>query len=270
MDNMKKYILKCDLSGIQSFIFNVPGDGAARELKKRSGYVQTVADDCLKQLRGFLGITDDDDLLYNGGGNFYLKAETERTETELSDFIASLCEGYKLQDIFPYIAFVENNKGEVTKELLDAVNKKIQRAKLRRPLSYETFDAKQQPVPDRDTKDIKGINDQVPRDENGQMLDFDKIVKFSEGDEKLAALKLDVDNLGALFRDRKEDDYKKLSGELTEFFDGHLLELIKKNKMKQHVYTVFSGGDDCFLIGCWDRIFELAIVMRNEFRTFQK
>jgi CRISPR-associated protein Csm1 len=265
---MKNYFLKCDISGIQSFIFNVPGKGAAKELKNRSVYVQNITNDCLKKITDFLEISNDKNLLYNGGGNFYLKVETEKNEKELSDFIANLCEEYKPQDIFPYIAFVEN-EGQSLLKLFDAINKKIQRAKLQRPFSYETLDAKQLPVPDKGNI-IKGINGQVPKDENGQILDFDKIVKFSKGDEKLAALKLDVDNLGQLFRDGKEDDYKKLSDALKNFFDEKLLKLIEKNGMNRHVYTVFSGGDDCFLIGCWDRIFELAIAMRNEFQTFQE
>lgn len=35
MNENKLYLVKIDLSGIQSFIFDVPADGAARELKGR-------------------------------------------------------------------------------------------------------------------------------------------------------------------------------------------------------------------------------------------
>ena len=266
---MKNYFFKCDISGIQSFIFNVPSDGAARELKNRSIYVQKdVSEKCRDAFEDYFG-KDKSKTLYIGGGNFYLKIKTEKTEKEMSDFIANLTEGYKSQDIFPYIDFVEN-KGQSISTLFDDVNKKIQKAKLRRPLSYETLDAKQPPVPDRDINTIKDINGQVPKDANKKMLDFDEIVKQSEGDKKLAALKLDVDNLGALFRDRDEEDYKTLSNELTKFFDTELSGLIKAGAMEQHIYTVFSGGDDCFLIGCWDKIFDLAIAMRSKFREFQE
>ena len=266
---MKNYFFKCDISGIQSFIFNVPGDGAARELKNRSIYVTNITDDCLTDLNSFLGIPNNEDPLYNGGGNFYLKAKTDKPEKEISDFIANLTEGYKSQDIFPYIDFVEN-KGQSISTLFDDVNKKIQKAKLRRPLSYETLDAKQPSVPDRGINTINGINGQVPKDKKGNVLDFDGIAEQSEGDEKLAALKIDVDDLGDLFRGRDEKDYKKLSDELTQFFDAELSGLIRAGTMEKHIYTVFSGGDDCFLIGCWDKIFELSIAMQSKFRKFQE
>ncbi len=39
--------------------------------------------------------------------------------------------------------------------------------------------------------------------------------------------------------------------------------------MEQNIYVVFSGGDDCFLIGSWNKIFDLAIILRNKFADFQ-
>ena len=69
-----KYLLKGDLSGIQDFIFNVSSKKAAKSLKSRSFYVQIVGDLALKFIES--DITDLDDfsceVLYNGGGNFYL------------------------------------------------------------------------------------------------------------------------------------------------------------------------------------------------------
>ena len=47
------------------------------------------------------------------------------------------------------------------------------------------------------------------------------------------------------------------------------LTLIKDKKLEQHIYVVFSGGDDCFLIGTWEKILDLAIVIRKKFKEFQ-
>ena len=40
--------------------------------------------------------------------------------------------------------------------------------------------------------------------------------------------------------------------------------------MQDNIYVVFSGGDDCFMIGSWNHIFDLAVQLRKEFSTFQE
>jgi CRISPR-associated protein Csm1 len=260
---MENYFLKCDISGIQKFIFNVASEGAARALKNRSEYVKKIADDCLKELKGFFGDENATEL-YNGGGNFYLKIRTDKSESDIQEFINENIYKPKIdKDIFAYVSFVEDN-GEKTGELLDAVNQKMNRAKMQRPVSFKLLDAEPIKVDEVERNAIKGINGQVP---NG---DFEWIADKSDGDSKLAALKLDVDNLGTLFRGRNEDEYKKLSEALKDFFDDKLLALIKEKGMQQNIYVVFSGGDDCFLIGSWNKIFELAITLHQRFTDFQR
>lgn len=265
---MNNYFFKCDISGIQSFIFNVPSDGAAKELKNRSMYVQDISEKCLQAFEDYFG-KDNTKEFYKGGGNFYLKIETEKTEEELFDFKETVNKKYRLQDIFPYIDFVKDEGQESINDLLDKINKKIQKTKHQRPIEYKEFFF--EPIEFKiNINEIKGINGQVPKDKHNNILDFDEIAKRSEGDKKLAALKLDVDNLGKLFRDRTENDYKKLSDALKDFFDAKFLQLIEQLEMKDHIYVVFSGGDDCFLIGCWNKIFALAIELRQKFDEFQK
>jgi CRISPR-associated protein Csm1 len=239
----------------------VPSNGAARALKSRSVFVKNIADDCLKELKNFFGSGNAKEL-YNGGGNFYLEVSSDKNEKDVANFIKTIENQYLKQNIFPFIAFVEKN-GRNIGDSLDAVNKKVQKAKMQRPICFDLLDAKPITVEEVEINSIKGINGQVP---NG---DFSYIAEKSEGDKKLAALKLDVDNLGSLFRNRTEDDYNKLSKALTNFFDIKLLQLIKDLKMQQNIYVVFSGGDDCFLIGTWEKIFELAITLQQKFYDFQ-
>lgn len=269
---MKQYFLKCDISGIQSFIFNVPSDGAARALKSRSVYVQNIANDCLKQLNGFFK-NDTVKELYNGGGNFYLEIETNKTKEEIDLKIQEVSDEYLKKDIFPHIAYIEKNTENIS-DLLNEVNQKVQKTKMQRAVSFDLLDAKPEKIKNIDIfneKGIKGhINGQIPQNDKKEALEFKEIAELSIGDSKLAALKLDVDNLGSLFRDRTEDDYKKLSNALKDFFDENLLQLIKDLKMQQNIYIVFSGGDDCFLIGTWEKVLELAITLRQKFDEFQR
>jgi len=253
--------LKCDISGIQSFIFNVPSEGAARELKSRSMYVQSIADYCMKELVNFFeGDTTKE--LYNGGGNFYLEIETTKSKSDIQGKIDEIQSQYLTSDIFPYISFIE--KRDNIAESLKEVNRTVQKAKLQRPVSFNLLDATPISVPPVKLSEISGINGQVPKG------DFSWIAEKSDGDKKLAAIKLDVDNLGSLFIGRSEEDYKKVSDAIKDFFNGSLLKLIIQEKMEQNIYVVFSGGDDCFLIGSWNKIFDLAILLRKKFANFQK
>ena len=265
---MKQYFLKCDISGIQSFIFNVPSNGAAKALKGRSVYVQNVADDYLKKLKDFFK-NDTVKELYNGGGNFYLEIDTNKTKEEIDMKTQAVSNDYLKKDIFPYIAYIEKNTGNIS-DLLNDVNRKMQLTKLQRPISFELLDAKPEEIKNIDIFKEKGVNGQIPKNDKNEALEFKDIAEQSKGDSKLAALKLDVDNLGCLFRDRTEDDYKKLSQALKDFFDEKLLQLIKDLKMQQNIYVVFSGGDDCFLIGTWEKVLELALTLRRKFGEFQK
>ncbi|TNJ40313.1 type III-A CRISPR-associated protein Cas10/Csm1 [Chlorobaculum thiosulfatiphilum] len=61
------------ISGIQKFIFNVPSKMAAKTLKARSFYVQFFADLCAQKVLDALDLKQAN-LLYNGGGRFYILA----------------------------------------------------------------------------------------------------------------------------------------------------------------------------------------------------
>ncbi|MCK9497961.1 MAG: hypothetical protein M0Q45_00485, partial [Bacteroidales bacterium] len=260
-DNLELF-LKCDISGIQSFIFNVPSKGAARALKSRSIYVEDISKFCLNELNDFFKGEEIEEL-YNGGGNFYLDISTQKSKKEIENKIESIQNLYLESDIFPYISFVEKSNEEIG-YLLKEINRTVQKKKMQRPISYDLIDATPISVPDFNINEIKGINGQVPRG------DFSWIAENAVGDKKLAAIKLDVDNLGSLFMDLSKANYQKLSKAIKDFFDAKLLDLISKLKMQNNIYVVFSGGDDCFMIGSWNHIFDLAIQLRKEFSTFQE
>ena len=154
---MANYFFKCDISGIQSYIFNVLSNGAAKALKSRSVYVQTVAEDCSKKLKDFFG-KDNTKELYNGGGNFYLKISTDKSVSEIQNFINEKIYKDKItHDIFAFVAFVKD-EGEKTGDLLNAVNMEVNRAKMKRLLTFDLLDAKPVKVDEVEIKSIKGIN----------------------------------------------------------------------------------------------------------------
>lgn len=95
-----------------------------------------------------------------------------------------------------------------------------------------------------------------------------------EGIVALASLKGDVDNLGMIFREGILNTFNEstcaavmcLSRQINNFFAVFLPVLFAKKY--SNTYTVFSGGDDFFLLGPWHDIFELAGEIKTKFGEY--
>lgn len=99
------------------------------------------------------------------------------------------------------------------------------------------------------------------------------------GDNKLAYLKMDVDNLGEIFFELSRIERKHkgaslsraraLSNRMDLFFSGYLIKYLDDcDKENKYLYPVFVGGDDLFIIGSWNKVVELAKEIREEFRRY--
>lgn len=107
------------------------------------------------------------------------------------------------------------------------------------------------------------------------LIDFDAFGDFASirtGTNKLGILKMDVDNLGLIFKDNVKsiEEAQTLSREFKDFFDIELYKIWNQAEYKANIYPVFVGGDDCFIIGSWDKIFPFAKVINKEFDAFFK
>jgi CRISPR-associated protein Csm1 len=117
-----------------------------------------------------------------------------------------------------------------------------------------------------------GGND-YPADKDGNPKTFDLLTKGNYN--KLGVVRMDVDNLGYLFKNgftkkqRTFGRYASLSRNLDLFFRAHINHIWKRNPTyKDHVFILYSGGDDLFVLGDWDIVREFAEEIRNEFRKF--
>lgn len=90
----------------------------------------------------------------------------------------------------------------------------------------------------------------------------------------LGVLRMDVDNLGKIFKEglpkelRSFAAYSTLSAQLDWFFSGYLNTLRNSSEFKNTVNVIYSGGDDVFAVGCWDKIIAFAEKVRSEFRKY--
>lgn len=112
--------------------------------------------------------------------------------------------------------------------------------------------------------------------EKGNPLTFEEIAAKSRGVNRLAVLKADVDILGFLFAQglrTKERHFGTISrvstmSRMLEIFFSGYLSTILESPAYRNIYSVFSGGDDLFLIGPWDVMLGLSLAIRDKFREF--
>ena len=118
---------------------------------------------------------------------------------------------------------------------------------------------------------------------------FEELAASSIGVKRLGVLKGDVDNLGLFFG--KMDSPSKLSTAsrlMDYFFKAYLGGLMGGNKSiieqledvfcdvpalgpwpeEPDVVVIYAGGDDFFIVGAWDQIFQLAFRVRRAFGAY--
>lgn len=114
----------------------------------------------------------------------------------------------------------------------------------------------------------------LPMNEKGKIKTFDEYAKGSlsegKGTARLGVLKLDVDNLGSLFRDLKPGTISRityLSRMVSLFFDM-LIHWFVKNDYAENLYVVYSGGDDVLVFGSWPDVVEFTKDLRRKFQKY--
>jgi len=114
-----------------------------------------------------------------------------------------------------------------------------------------------------------------PLNEVGDIVTTDTLAERAferTGYNKLGFLKMDIDSLGSIFRkglgsNNTISRVSTLSTSLSLFFKGYVSKLIQ-SEFSDSIYLIFSGGDDLFAIGSWDKIIEFAYKLYRDFRKF--
>ncbi len=128
------------------------------------------------------------------------------------------------------------------------------------------------------------VSDYYVESENGGVKEFDELAEEATGAKKLAVLRMDVDDLGKIFGCGLKDvetisRVATLSRFLSHFFKNCIdlicegkvdsdAPRIKSGRKKKEVVVVYSGGDDLFIVGAWDHVFELAFEIEYAFRKY--
>ncbi|MEP0861576.1 MAG: type III-A CRISPR-associated protein Cas10/Csm1 [Ignavibacterium sp.] len=118
---------------------------------------------------------------------------------------------------------------------------------------------------------------------------YEEVAEYGVGLSRLGILRLDVDNLGKIFKDGfgKHATFGRIVqlSSMLDFFFSHYLNKIKffywdpikglsekydehKYKVKELVEIVYSGGDDVFIVGHWSLLPDIAIWINEKFKEF--
>lgn len=114
-------------------------------------------------------------------------------------------------------------------------------------------------------------------DEYGVFIDtadFSDLAQASDGIKRWGVLRMDVDNLGQIFRSALPTQslcgVVGVSGLLRLFFEGWVPKLAQRYNEggKPRVYLMYAGGDDLFIVGSWSILPTLAHDIRTDFGRF--
>lgn len=137
----------------------------------------------------------------------------------------------------------------------------------------------------------------VEEDGNKHIITFEQLAGKSVGAKRIGVMRADVDNLGLIFAFGLIKHSKPtlsriatLSRFLDYFFKGYLNQIaqgkfwyIVEEEVKDHLPTlhtaltenddpniviVYAGGDDLFIVGSWNEVFNLTFRIRELFRKY--
>ena len=148
-------------------------------------------------------------------------------------------------------------------------------------LSYEfeslrSLDKEYEEVARKVSVGFKFISKHTPLSEEGDIREFDDMAKASEGSKMIGYLKLDIDDLGRRLKEYCEGiaDFLTFSEMMSFIMEGCIeyilsMRLSDKGDMNK-LYLIYSGGDDLFLVGSWDKVVEATEKIYGELEGILK
>ncbi len=305
-----RYLVKGDVSGIQNFIFTIPSKYASKELKARSEYIKKYTVGWLDEIRKRCGRNEllsggggNFYLFAHVPDTGVLEEIEKRICLESPEGLYLALSWIKADDPgeFEKIRRDLEKEGALKKlRKYSGLPEMFEPCKADEPKYYhKTEDFPKEGLPLwseslietfhelNQTKEEQEDPQEIP--ETGNVISFKHLALFAgirTGTPKIAVLKMDVDNLGLFFSGLGGFNNVRQASECLEyFFSEHLFDLLDKNMeqkpdkeglpvqlnlFRNNVYVVFSGGDDCFILGAWDAVMEFTMLTRQDLRRFIK
>ncbi|MCX8064710.1 MAG: type III-A CRISPR-associated protein Cas10/Csm1 [Candidatus Hydrogenedentes bacterium] len=106
-----------------------------------------------------------------------------------------------------------------------------------------------------------------------QPVYFEHLAEGAIGTNKIGIFRVDVDSMGDAFKEglKKHNTLSRsamLSNLLSEFFEGYVNYLAQQDPYKGLVGVIYSGGDDLFVVGAWNKVFDFALKLQEDFKKY--
>lgn len=105
-----------------------------------------------------------------------------------------------------------------------------------------------------------------------QLAGYENENDKGKGFHKLGVLRMDVDGMGGVFATGMKgmplSAFSTISAYLDIFFAGYLNKIRENDDFKDDIMILYSGGDDIFAIGKWDKIILFSAQISQQFKEF--
>jgi len=301
-NNKDKLFVGGDISGIQSFIYNITSKKAALSLKGRSAWLDEYLEGVCKII---LGVSPQAKEIYCGGGKFYLIVPNEESVKERIIAIhkeeeRSLWKKHYGQLAINIAIVPYQDEFGLNFKLANEKFAKQKNSKFKSIITedYDQFfevkevggspevcavtgieadklESIKMPNYKENIKVLPSVKKQIEkgaeiREKQGLKDSFEDYAK----DSYLGILRMDVDDLGAAFQSCKTfDEYHDFSEKLKWYFGDYLKNELWNTAINNntpetfHDWTdiIYAGGDDVFIVGKWNIVILFAELIRNEF-----
>ena len=110
------------------------------------------------------------------------------------------------------------------------------------------------------------MNNFAPRKEENKKKEIKSFEEIADG-QPLAYVKADIDYIGLVFSKSKTfSEFATKSMLIELFFAAHVKELLESEY--KDIYVVYSGGDDLFFIGQWERAVNALLGIYEDLHKF--
>lgn len=113
---------------------------------------------------------------------------------------------------------------------------------------------------------LPSVKEQIQLGEELRNKEHFKSFEDYAGDSYLGVLRMDVDGLGQRFIKgfNSIKEYRIFSGRLVDFFGEGIKKMQREAEYRDYLNTIYSGGDDLFIVGRWDKTIDFAEYIHKE------
>lgn len=117
---------------------------------------------------------------------------------------------------------------------------------------------------DGDSYVLPSVLQQIKLGESLRNSEHFKSFEEYAGNTDLGILRMDVDGLGKRFIEGFDSirSYQEFSNRLVDFFGVYLRKM--QQSYKDYLNIIYSGGDDLFIVGRWDKVIDFAEFIHKE------